>query len=51
VFLLEDTQVCEGNGGWNFVATTVGCNIENKFGLYDMTCHFENRALFLANVD
>jgi len=48
--LLRDSYVREGNDGWNLVATTIGCNNENKFGLYDLTS-FENRVLFLANVN
>jgi hypothetical protein len=46
VFLLRDIHVCEDNG-WNIVATNIGCNIENKIGLYDLTCHLKIECCFL----
>ena len=51
MFLLRHSHVCEGNDGWSLIVTTIGCNNENKFGFYDMTCRLKIRVLFLANVD
>ena len=47
VFLLRDSHVYESKDGWNFVATTIGCNTENKVGLCDLTCHLEIEYCFL----